>query len=151
MGYKFKLNENADIDRKSINGTDLSREWSRTYSNKPEGLLSSIRTRVNLDGIVDCRYESDTDPSKIYFDSERDCVSKIVLYHKNEFSSMPRMEQMRIAEMYNIKYVQFMDDVRLQKELNDAQYQFELKLLEEKQDIKQYFSEMRNYMNSKQE
>ena len=150
MAYKFKLNDKEELDQKSIGGIAVSKEWSKPFSSKPKGLLKYIRTRNNMEGIVDCRYESDTNPVTVYFDSERDCESDIILYHRSEIFSMPRMEQLKIAEMYEIEYAPYKSKEELPQELNDAQYKFEQKLLKEGEDITKYFSEVRNQINSKQ-
>ena len=146
MGYKFKLNKNTKHKHLSVNGINLSKEWSQEFSNKPQELSEQLRHRSNLDGIIDFQYTSDTGNPTVYFESERDCASDIVLYHKSEFASMPRIELLKIAEMYDIKGAPYLPEKPLQDALNDAQYIFEQKLLKAKVALEPLYSPMRKYL-----
>jgi len=150
--YKFKLNKNTDHDDLSVNGHNLRKDkWSEALSNKPLELMSELRTRANLDGIIDCKYYSDTDESIVYFESERDCDTNIVLYHKSEFASIPRSEQLILAEMYNIKHAPYMPPHILHDHLLEAQTKFEERLMNDGVDLESNFSKMRTYINRKED
>jgi len=143
--YKFKLNENTEQESMSINGFVVTKkEWSKEHSSKPSQLEGKLRTRQNMKGIVDYQYIAPDKQKSIIFDSERDCIKEVMLYHRNEFVTMSPTKLLQLGEIYNIKYAARMNKDVLIGKLLAMQEEFENTIPAE--EVEKYYSPMRAYI-----
>lgn len=121
--HEYKLNENTETERMSLEGVVISKEWRRFEYPKKQ-LNQHIQTRNNMKGIVDYRVIIPSQSRIVKSNKER-VTKKIPFYTKRELQTMTREELIEIAETYEFTKPNFTGDRVLVDKI--FQYQKEIR------------------------
>jgi hypothetical protein len=107
--WRYRLNENEELDNKSVEGVILSKEWTKlSLESKPQ-LEKYIRSKLNPNGIVD--YEQVIpEGGKIIRSSKELFEKELKMYTIEQLTLMKRPELVDVGSFYGITSINKTND-----------------------------------------
>lgn len=107
--WRYKLNENEPLESKSVEGVNLTKDWTKLSMERKSQLEKHFRSRLNPNGIID--YEQIVPEGGKIIRSSKDMFEKeLKIYTIEQLTLMKRPEIADIANQYGITSVNKTND-----------------------------------------